>query len=656
MRAFPKSRGLRGGLRGWPGSVAIILAAVLFAASASAQTRVVFTDPPDSSTAVRDAIVEFINSAQNTLDVAIYTLTYGISGGRLTDIAGALQAARSRGVALRLVTDVNEETGTQFTILDILSDGVANGVINRGVVRSGNPGGIMHNKFMVADGWRVLTGSTNFTSAGCLSQENNVLILEGQGIAAAYTAEFEEMWNGIYGNRGQPTFPNSFFTNDGVPVEVRFGPDDDLTGRITTAIYSANRSVYFLVNVFSEGTRAYEIAEALKWAAAQGIDVRGVFDEDNQSSAQWNNLVNVPGISLGDYIGGLNAMHNKLMIVDAGTPQAKVFVGSNNWSNAADLTNDENLAILSSQWWSNHYYDYFRRLYVERSSDANGTQPVRRYGDMDGDGALTYADYAMALALASTGNPASPYQLLVGDVEPYPGVGGHIFGDGRIDAADARWIGETLGIVTGDDRIGESLLKPPGSPVSLAPCTVTAVFGQAFYIQQDDRSAGIRVETSGAVPARGQRVAVRGILKALNGGTGERYVEAQAVSVQPDPGAIPAPLTLRAVWMGGASPPGGYTRSVAGGQGLYNTGLRVRCAGKVTGWGSLSFWLDDGSGYSDGYSGLPGVKVISGFLARPALGSFVTVDGISTMEYVNGQNVRVLRPSLQSDIRVLVSP
>ncbi|MGQ9925166.1 MAG: hypothetical protein ACUVSM_14730 [Armatimonadota bacterium] len=185
---------------------------------------------------------------------------------------------------------------------------------------------------------------------------------------------------------------------------------------------------------------------------------------------------------------------------------------------------------------------------------------------------------------------------------------------------------------------------------------MTAVFGQAFYIQQDDRSSGIRVETSGAVPARGQRVAVRGILKALNGGTGERYVEAQAVSVQPDPGVIPAPLTLRAVWLGGASPPGGYTRSVTGGQGLYNTGLRVRCAGRVTGWGPLSFWLDDGSRYSDGYSGFPGVKVSSGFLTRPTVGSFVTVDGISTMEYVNGQNVRVLRPSVQTDIRVLMSP
>ncbi len=656
MRAFSKSRGLRGGSLAWRGFVAIILAAVLFTSPAAAQTRVVFTDPPNSSTAVRDGIIEFINSAQSTLDVAIYTLTYGIVGGQLTDIAGALQAARSRGVALRLVTDVNEETGTQFTILDILSDGVANGLINRGVIRSGNPGGIMHNKFMVADNWRVLTGSTNFTSAGCLTQENNILILEGQGIAAAYTTEFEEMWNGIYGNRGQPSSPNSFFTDDGVPVEVRFGPDDDLTNRITTAIYSATRSVYFLANVFSDGTRAYEIAEALKWAAAQGVDVRGVFDHYTQSLAQWNNLVNFPGISLGDYIGGLNAMHNKLMIVDAGTPQARVFVGSNNWSNAAALINDENMAVLSSQWWSNHYYDYFRRLYVERSSNAGGSQPVRRYGDLDGDGSLTQADYAIALALASTGNPPTPYQLIVGDVEPFPGVDGHIFGDGRIDAADARWIGETLGLITGDDRISESLLKPPGSPVNLAPCTVTAVFGQAFYIQQDDRSAGIRVETSGAVPARGQRVAVRGILKALNGGTGERYVEAQAVSVQPDPGGIPAPLTLRVAWLGGASPLGGYTRSVTGGQGLYNTGLRMRCVGRVTGWGSLSFWLDDGSGYSDGYSGFPGVKVTSGFLTRPPVGSFVTVDGISTMEYVNGQNVRVLRPSLQTDIRVLVSP
>ncbi len=405
---------------------AALLLALVSQASVSAQTRVFFTDPPNSGTAVRDSIIGFIDSAQSSLDVAIYTLTYGISGSRLTDIAGALQAARARGVALRLVTDVNEETGTQFAILDVLSDGLANGVIDRSVVRSGNAGGIMHNKFIVADGWRVLTGSTNFTESGCLSQENNVLILEGPGIASAFTAEFEEMWNGIFGNRGQPTFPNSFLTNDGVPVEVRFGPDDDLTGFITNAIYSSTRSVYFLVNVFSDGSRAYQIAEALKWAAVQGVDVRGVFDEDSQSTAQWNNLVNFPGISLGDYIGGLNAMHNKLMVVDAGTPQGKVFVGSNNWSNAADLTNDENVVVLSSTWWSNHFYDYFRRLYVERSSYGSGSQPVRQYGDLDGDGVLSNADYAIALAIASGSYPPTPYHLIVGDVEPYPGVDGHI--------------------------------------------------------------------------------------------------------------------------------------------------------------------------------------------------------------------------------------
>ena len=644
------------GRRALRGLLALALVAGVAAAPLEAQTRAVFTDPPNASTAARDAIIGFIDSAQNTLDVAIYTLTYGIGGGQLTDIAGALGRARSRGVALRLVTDVNEETGTQFRILDILSDGAANGVIDRSVVRSGNAAGIMHNKFMVADGWRVLTGSTNFTAPGCLSQENNVLILEGQGLASAFTAEFEEMWNGIYGNRGQPTFPNSFLTNDGVPVEVRFGPDDDLTGRITSAIYSAATSVYFLANVFSDGSRAYQIAEALKWAAAQGIDVRGVFDEDTQSSAQWNNLVNFPGISIGDYIGGLNAMHNKLMVVDAGTPQAKVFVGSNNWSNAADLVNDENMVILSSPYWSNRYYDYFRILYVDRSSTGSGTRPVRRFGDLDGDGALTQADYAMALAIASTGNPPSPYQLIVGDLEPSPGEDGHIFGDGRIDTLDARRIGAILGLVTGEDRIGESLRKPAGSPVSLAPCTVTAVFGQAFYIQQDDRSAGIRVETAGPVPAQGQRVAVRGTLKALNNGTGERYIEAQAVSVLPESGAVPDALMLRAAWVGGAPPAGGHTPGVAGGAGLYNTGLRVRVAGRVTGWGSLSFWVDDGSGCSDGYSGFNGIKVSSGFLTRPAVGSFVVVDGVSTMEYVNGRNVRLLRPSVQADIRVLAAP
>lgn len=635
---------------------AAIALACLLPARAPAATEAIFSDPPAGSTAVRDRIISYIGSAQQTLDVAIYTFTYGLTAGKLTDIAGALEAARARGVAVRLVTDSDEESGTQFTILDILSDGSQNGVIDRAVVRSGNWQGIMHNKFIVADGNRVLTGSTNFTSAGCLSQENNVLILEGTQIAAVYTAEFEEMWNGIYGNRGQTTNPNQFFTDDGVPVELRFGADDDLTGRITNGIYGSTTGVYFLINVFSEGNKAYEIADALKWAAAQGIDVRGVFDEDAQYIAQWNNLVNVPGISLGDYIGGSNALHHKLMIVDPGTPGAKVFVGSNNWSTSADLYNDENLAILSSPEWSNHYFDIFRRAYVERSSNASGTQPVRAYGDFNGDGKLTIADHTVASAIASGAQTPTPFHFIVGDVVPVPGVDGHIFGDGQIDDEDVRWLAEKLGLVAGTDRIGESLRKPAGTTVSLAPCIVTGAFGSAFYMQQNDRSAGVRVETPANVPAIGDRVAVRGTLSAMSSGTGERYVSAQNVFVQESGLPAPAPLAISMVSLGGEAPESGHTNGVQNGVGLYNTGLRVRCSGRVTAWGFLSFWIDDGSGFTDGYSGNRGVKVSSGALSRPAVGSYVVVDGISTMEYVNGRNIRLLRPASQSDISVVAVP
>ena len=53
----------------------------------------------------------------------------------------------------------------------------------------------MHNKFIVIDGEKVMTGSYNYSiNADERNDENLILILD-EVLASEYTAEFNEIWN-----------------------------------------------------------------------------------------------------------------------------------------------------------------------------------------------------------------------------------------------------------------------------------------------------------------------------------------------------------------------------------------------------------------------------------------------------------------------------
>ena len=299
--------------------------------------------------------------------------------------------------------------------------------------------GIMHNKFIVADGQRVLTGSTNWTSSGLFLQENNVLVLEGAGVAAPFAAEFQELWDGTYGNDNNPEDEHSFTTSDGVPAEIWFGADDNLTGRITGAINAATARIYFAMNIFSTGARAVEIAEALKAAAARGVDVRGVMDDD---VGQWSYLVSSPAIPMGDYIPvSAGLLHSACSTPVSRRPRSDRL---NNWSTNADAANDENLVI--------HCTARTATSTTSGCSTSSAGQPAdRRFGDRPAqtDHRRDYEAAAPSLELAKR----NALRTITGDVAPEPGVDGHVFGDGIVDGQDVARLANYLGIPQGTDRV-----------------------------------------------------------------------------------------------------------------------------------------------------------------------------------------------------------
>ncbi len=87
--------------------------------------------------------------------------------------------------------------------------------------------------------------------------------------------------------------------------------------------------------------------------------------------------------------------------------------------------------------------------------------------------------------------------------------------------------------------------------------------------------------------------------------------------------------------------------------GTNTIGLLVKIWGKVTYIGSNFFYVDDGSGLSDG-SGYPGVRVEHPYSGT--LGRYVTVTGISTCKKSGSKLIRVIRPRDGNDIEDGIIP
>ena len=197
------------------------------------------------------------------------------------------------------------------------------------------------------------------------------------------------------------------------------------------------------------------------------------------------------------------------------------------------------------------------------------------------------------------------------------------------------------------DPISSAWALPDGIMLSLQSKVVTAVVSGAFWLEEADRSAAIKVLSSAGV-SKGAVICVAGSL-GLSGT--QRALTAAYVNAG-GTAPVPQPLGMALRDLGGAAF-NALTPGVTGSSALYSIGLLVRCCGKVTHSDSSnpadrSFYFDDGGGATDG-GPYPGIRVRCGSVMPPASG-FVVVTGIITSEQAGGLVVAVIRIRDASDI------
>lgn len=337
-------------------SIAIAAILVSLQLSAAQGISVYFTNPPQKRAGAdhpMSRFIQFTRSAERTLDIAIYDLD-------LIPLADAILAAAKRGVAVRMVVDS-----------DTLESAALHRLIDAGIgIVPDRRKPFMHNKFAIADGVRVWTGSWNFTKNCSFRNENNALWIESEGMAAVYAEEFAEMYEGnVFGNRKDEglfgiTGKEKYYARVGeADVNMYFAPDNDVEEIIVERIRKAERSVDFLAFAFTSDP----IAQALAAAVRRGVTVRGVYDK---SGAKGTGSRYVQLVSSGADVRvkrGAGVMHHKVIIIDGGI----VITGSYNFTRSASLRNDENLLIISDPETAARYAAEFAKIFSQSRTPAS---------------------------------------------------------------------------------------------------------------------------------------------------------------------------------------------------------------------------------------------------------------------------------------------
>jgi phosphatidylserine/phosphatidylglycerophosphate/cardiolipin synthase-like enzyme len=316
-------------------------------------------------------LVTLINGARRSLDASIYSL----SGTPGEVIAGAMIAAKNRGVSVRVVCEEDNRYDAGNAFITLVAGGIA--VLTDAFDPVLNGAGLMHNKFFVVDGrggapessW-VWTGSWNPTNSGTHEDYQNAIVIQDAALAGAYTREFDEMWGSStdspvrslarFGSRKQDNTPHKFVIG-GRDVESYFSPSDRTTSRIAGILSTARSSIAFALLTLTRD----DLAASILAADGAGRKVRGVMDNATDPGSEYSRLA-AAGIDV-HLKSGTGLLHHKYAIVDGEDPawDPVVITGSHNWSTSAETSNNENTLIIRDAVLASHYLQEFSARYTQ---------------------------------------------------------------------------------------------------------------------------------------------------------------------------------------------------------------------------------------------------------------------------------------------------
>jgi phosphatidylserine/phosphatidylglycerophosphate/cardiolipin synthase-like enzyme len=259
---------------------------------------------------------------------------------------------------------------------------------------SSNGSGLMHHKFMIVDGKSTIVSTANFTLS-CIHGDilaptsrgnaNSMISIQATSVAKVFDEEFSQLWgNGKRGNFGHnKTYRGpQIVTVGGTKITIQFSPtsqrynwEESGNGLIATHLAKAKKSIKAALFVYSDQKLSdvienrhnagvslgflverkfafREYSELLDMAGIEMLSPNCSLEPDNHP---WKNPAKefgIPTLALGD------VLHHKYGVVDNKT----VIVGSQNWSEAANYTNDETVLVIEEAKVADQFTQEYDRL------------------------------------------------------------------------------------------------------------------------------------------------------------------------------------------------------------------------------------------------------------------------------------------------------
>ena len=271
---------------------------------------------------------------------------------------------------------------------------------------------LQHNKTIVVDGPAgqvAACGSTNFSWRAFFVQNNNAMILRGASPVTLFSRAFDNYWSKA---------PAAFGAADsahwaalglaGIDAQVAFSPhapDNALLSAIGNDIAMNTTASLFYSLAFLYQTTGPILDAIKKVTADDSIFVYGISDKEvgglDLQKPDGNVAPVFPAQLSGDVPppfgqeptgGGGVRMHHKFAVIDFNQPTARVYLGSYNFSSAADVDNGENLLLIRDRRVAVSYmvealrifdHYHFRVLAATKAESALVlAKPPRQAGDV----------------------------------------------------------------------------------------------------------------------------------------------------------------------------------------------------------------------------------------------------------------------------------
>lgn len=294
--------------------------------------------------------VKLINNTTTTLDMAVYEWS------RIPDIEKAIENAKKRGVQIRVIYEVKENQPLREEMNNFLNT-IENKKSDEIAEDKKLTSMLMHNKFIISDKKRLMTGSMNFSRTGFSGfNANNIVIVDSPSLAGYYTKEFDQMYSGKFHTLKTPLDGENTFTVGTTKISAYFSPQDKTVEKaLVPLVENAQSYIYLPVFVITHK----KLTQALIDAKNRGVDVKIILDATSvRSNHTTHEILREAGIPLKteNYAG---KVHNKSMIID----DKYVITGSMNFSNSGENRNDENCLVIENSELAKFYKGWFEFIW-----------------------------------------------------------------------------------------------------------------------------------------------------------------------------------------------------------------------------------------------------------------------------------------------------